>query len=806
VDNDLTALEAEPTVDRATGDGDDTPQVDVQAKDRGWLDWPEAKLARHLWRLWKSINQPMQRRIIQGQVNERRRQGEAFVGITKDPDSATYRIYSPPDSARVPPSLSKAPRLCRRITAQLFQDPPLPEAVPARDDDEARDAAELSTRLLGSIDSEAGTNGLATARRAFDRVHAWGSGFRYHYVDIQGGGATPKTILASMDAQTADEALERTEQAVDLTGQPADRVVQLPGPFVPRFVRPDGTLTDDAREAEEVWLPKICHEVHTPRTFRMLPASALHISEAQIGLLLSIRSWADVRRTYPQAEQATEEQQKKIVSWRPDGIRDLLPPHLREKDLEGSERTDGKLADDALCVLLLAYVVAGAECPDGLYATVGGGKFLLERTDWRYVNEETGKTEPLDIPVDQFKGWEEGQDDPYGVATLNRLGAGDELLAQIDSARIAHFQRLGNRKTFLPYSSSISSKSLQATTATVIGYSGGKPEYEELPTFPQDLNDFREMIAGELTDESGLQPAAQGQDTPNIQSGFHAVQMIEQSIAGQSELHQNAADALARGWRIDLQLMRAFFSGAHLLQMVGIDGAVKVKHWTAADLGDTSDVRLLRGTFSMMTPSMKSSIALAMTNAGLLSKEGLQRATAGNTGGLLALQDDPHILRVRQQTDAWLDGPPTDTEGAPDPTAPDPFDYRAVDDQADVAPLRATELGRAMASPKYLRKPPAWQQYLTMAYQRAVAAASGQPMPPPSQAPATQLPPGATPGAVPQTPPIVGQPISAPGSRLPQDATAGLTEPAPPASPVLEGGDPRLNGQPVGVPASTLPQ
>lgn len=775
-------------------------------RDRGMLDWPKRKLARHCWRLWESLESVVQPRVVRAKVNHARRLGDRFVGMVKDQDTNLWRLYTPPNSRRVPPSLSRGRRLCRRITAQMFQDPPLPEATPSRDDDDARDASELATRILSSLGGESGVNNLRSAQRAFDKIHDYGSGFRYHYVDPEGGGAGPRTILASKAALTEDEAIERTETVMGMQG-PVTRTVALPEPYVPRFVRPDGSLTDDEAEAEEVWTPRLCHEVHTPKTVRMWPPTAQDVSEARLVFLLAFRSWGDVKRLYPEVEQLDDEAQKRITTHRPKNLADYLPNHLTEQDLEGPDRPSDKLSDNAICVLLLVYAKAGPEASDGLYAVIGGSREVIARDEWLYRNEDTGKIEPLDIPVDQFKGWEEGDEDQYGFGTMDWLGEGDELLAQIDGARVLHFQRLGNRKTFLPMTSSLTPRALQATTATVIPYSGGKPEFEDLPSFPTDIIELRKTIADEMTDESGLQPAAQGQDTPNIQSGFHAVQMIEQSLAGMADLRQHAADALERGWRVDLQLMRAFFSGFHILRQVGPDNALKVRHWTAAELGDCSDVRVLRGTFSMMSPSMKSSIALAMSQNGLLTREGLMRATSGGTGGLMALQDDPHILRVRRQVAIWELGPQQLPDGQFDPMSPSPFDYRPVDDQQDVAAVRAVELGRAMASTHYSRMPIWWQQGLVDTYMRAFFAAQGQvqPPPPPPNQPPAQLPPGATPGAGPQTPPIVGQPANAMGAREPDAAIAGLEQPAPEPSPLLEGGPPRFSGTPLPAPSTTLP-
>src|SRR5207302_1642481 len=84
-----------------------------------------------------------------------------------------------------------------------------------------------------------------------------------------------------------------------------------------------------------------------------------------------------------------------------------------------------------------------------------------------------------------------------------------------------------------------------------------------------------------------------------------------------------------------------------------------------ADLGTTKDVRLQKGTLSMLSPSSKAAVAQEMfnltdpqTGEHIIGVPELRRIILGNVGGLFGLQDDPARERVRRQITQWSDGPP----------------------------------------------------------------------------------------------------------------------------------------------------
>jgi len=173
---------------------------------------------------------------------------------------------------------------------------------------------------------------------------------------------------------------------------------------------------------------------------------------------------------------------------------------------------------------------------------------------------------------------------------------------------------------------------------------------------------------------------------------------------------------------------------------------------------------------------MKAQLANQYRAEGLLNPAEAEHVIEGNIGGVFGLQDNPHRLRVRRQIAQWQEGPPkglgsNGTQPSPMPqgvmpsapgqpptqppngnpvapgvpptsggpmapaglglpaAAPPPNPFAPLlaqifapgpqDDEPPIAMLRMFELGRALASTKFQRWPPAWGQGLVLAYQQA---------------------------------------------------------------------------------------
>jgi hypothetical protein len=424
-----------------------------------------------------------------------------------------------------------------------------------------------------------------------------------------------------------------------------------------------------------------------------------------------------------------------LVSSKPEEARDLLPPIYRPRNFDsGSE----KVTESSLVFTLTVYYRQQPDYPKGFYGVFAGSTsapLLLHRQPWV---DETAEPRPLDVPLAQFKQFDR-EEDSYGLGSMAILGPGNEIRAAMKGTMLEHLYRFLNRKTYVPITSSYNAKVAQAAMGTVVPINpGGEPKTEDVPDFPQPAIQMHEDVTAEMDEDVGLAPVAQGENPPSVQSGLHAQTLIEQVNVGLSDVRQNTARALERGWRIELQLMRAFFDVPTRLSYLDEDGAYKEQVWSGADLGSTKDVRVMRGSFTMLAPSAKMAIAEMMFNTrdpatghGLITAAQLKRIAIGNVGGLLAVQDDPHWQRIRRQINAWKEGPPKDAVDDEAVAMASARIFAAVpaDEEQDIALLRHDELRRLISSVRYQRWPAPWRIGLDQEYARMKLAAGVKTIP-----------------------------------------------------------------------------
>lgn len=678
-----------------------------------------AKAAKKLIALWVEANQsPVQdRREAQWKANRLRREGIANVRVVKSENEDRYTVWAPPGSQQALPMMNHAATLCRKLTANLLADPPAPDPIPSSGEAEDRDRAEFAERVLLDLMSESQLNEVAGIRRAVERGHLYGSGFRWYYVDPQGGGRKPMQVLASPEAVRVAEA------------------TRMPGPFVLRYVTPEQDyqppplpqpgptdpytgqpttvevpqppertrlLTDDPAQADLVWVPRIRAETMTGRHLRPIPHVAEDIWDADGVLKASFLTLSEVRKLFPQAvERLSDADLARLVKARPEGVEKLLPPGVTDGTQKGEER--------------LVFTLTGVwrECPaypDGAYVVALGDVTVGYAAPW--VTTVNGVREALDLPVTQYKGWDEGRDDFFGVGTMEILGPANEGRAAQIGSLLTHLDRFNHRKIFLPTNSIVQPKQFQLPTATVIPINpGGKPEHEEVPAYPKDSLELFGLLGTEMDNSVSLSEVAQGLNSPEVQSGRHAYQIVAQAHAGLSEPKQNIERGYERGCRIILQLVRAFYTVPQRLRWATEDGQHRERWWVGSDLGSTVDVQVKPGTMTMLTPAARMALAQEWGGTGLLAMDQVQSILFSGVGPMVGVQDDAVRLRIRRQLSRWGEGPPPDQ---PDPAAwgellADIFEPVEADSLPAIAQVRLTELARFQSTVRYQRWPMEWR-------------------------------------------------------------------------------------------------
>lgn len=709
----------------------------------------EQKVCTHVeQKLWKAQDRRLKRLDPQWVVNEHVRDGMGGARVLTDPETGLARAYVPLGATRV--GISKTEQLCRKIVATLFVDPPLPEATPSSGEDKDRAAAELATRILRDEASEAGVNLREDAETATDLAGTYGSGFVWAFVNPQGGGWVPMQVQAHATATHFDDEHPEAVLVDPATGEPS-------ATYVPRYVAADGSLSDDAVGARRAWRAAIEDRHLTGRNLRFLPETARGIRDARGVVICQVETIGALKEAYESVAAMPEDALQALVSWRPATLAKVLPPGL---DVEGDGKAttdDGTVSDAALVMTLTVVYRSHGAYPEGAYCCVGGGKFVLHRQSWvgRMGEGDDERDEPLDLPVAQFRQFTDRTGrNPYGTGAAQRLGPGDEIRATQLAAWLDHLDRFNHPNTFLPLGSVIQPGALARRDGTPIPFNAeaGAPVHEQVPDFPRAAVELYTAMGAEMNSESGLEETAQGVDTETAQSGVAKQLVVEQALTALSGVKANVEEGLVRLCRIHLQLTRAFVDTAQILKYAGEDGGHRVREWTRADLRSTRDVRIARGSFTMLSRSAKQALARDELNAALSTQNPqvaaeaysrYQRLTAGTVDPLLGLEDDPHRLRIKRQVGQWLEGA-EDLEEQPDAAAP-----AGAAGAAPAGPMGQLGAGNGAAA-----MPP------------QAPAVGGVPsgMPTPAN-PAPPAPMGA--------PPMGGQPMGAPGM-------PGMLPPMPP--------------------------
>lgn len=616
------------------------------------LEPDDKKVAKACLRIWTTKNPIMQRREAKWEVNELRRAGFKNVQLKQESDDRTWRAWIPPHLQKAPDALSalnKAASLCRKFASILLTDPPAADCTPTSGEDEDRDAAEFSGRVLEDLDSPARLNERKLIFRGFDRASTFGSGFVRYFIHPTAGGRAPMKISAGFDVGTGRSAQNVDEAITDpMTGMDWPE-------FQDMYVYPDGTLGSDETKAATKFRKAIKAEVLTGRNVRMIPHTAEDIWEADGVQIASFRPWGELRKMIDGDLQLSDEDKDALFAYKPERYRSITTPEERRTLSKPPEDDDEKLV-----FTLITYYKACDDYEKGCYVLSAGDQLVIERNEWTET-DSAGKEISLMLPITQYKQWSEGTPDSYGFGMMDLIGEGNEIRAQIIGANLDWIDWSLNRKTFLPLGGMLRPQDLRLPGRTTLPVAPGeKPSYEEIPDFPATASNMMGFVSQEMDEDINLSQVAQGLESPQVQSGRHAQAIVAQAHSALSEITQNIEDGYIRGAQIKLQLVRAYYDADMTIGWVGDDGAYKQRHWSGSDLRQTTDVRLKPGTLTMLSPVQKAALAQQYAQFGLIGQEDLRDISASELGGTLGLQDDPFVLRVRRQIATFLNGPPKD--------------------------------------------------------------------------------------------------------------------------------------------------
>lgn len=702
------------------------------------LTLPKKKAVKLLGRMWAAHDPYMKRRLATWRVNTLRHQGIPGVALIRDGEHWDFYVAPGTSGPDHVPIINKAAEIARKFVAIMLSDPPAPEAMPAGGTEKEILAAEVSTRVLEDLESEANLSEAHTIRRAFMKGCDYGSGFVHYFVDPQGGPRVPVQIEASEFATHVDNALD------DGTGQPA------PPPYVKRYVTESGRLiptpNDPMGETLRMRdLPALKREILTGRNVRFVPHTAEDIWDAEGVIIGTFVPLVKLRARFGDElpEPGTEEFQK-MLEYRPANAR-AIAQSGQDIALKNHEAAPEEL-DEALVFVQTAYFRKSNDYESGAVIITAGNCVMLHRDTWSFTTAD-GVEEVLDIPVTQYAQFDDGDDDPYYHGLLEIVGKANEMRNLQASAIVDAINRISQRKTFVPVTSMVTEEDLNDPNKRFIPINqGGEPVFENPPPVSQDQWQYYGLITDEMQDAPGLSETAQGLESPTVKSGRQALTIVQQAHAALSTVRGNIERGYQRSGRIKLQLVRAFFDTPYPFSFEE-DEYFKLDSWRGSDLGNTRDVQLRMGTLTMLTPAAKAQLAEHWFGLGLIPPDDMARISSTNIGPILGMQTDPFRVRIKRQIQEWLAGPPDEWTPIPpqpqvvmDPTTgqptvqmipqPDPvlegiWEPVPADTMPAVAQLRLTEISRVMATKRYLAKPREWRTRLEQEFMNMSMAVQG---------------------------------------------------------------------------------
>ncbi len=738
----------------------------------------EATVCKTIHRLWSDQKEKYARFIVESEVNERRRQGESNIWVRKDQDRTGYSVYVPAGRVNLIDQFGQvADRLCQRFVSQLNQDPAKANAIPSTGDDEDRDAAEFTTRILGDVCSESGLDANEAIKQAQDYACSHGSGWIWTYTDPMGSrqGMEQEARSVPVPDPMHPEGVHPLPQHVDeaLTdprtgGDWLNAAKNGPGPSEWKYVSPDGALTPNKAEAALRWIPKVSRQVVTGSHVRLWPFTAADVWDANGLLYFDYQPWNVAVQWFPELKDLPEEDRNRALEFRLPDAAHLLP---KKNGRPSDPKPEGR-EEDWLVLIACFWAPEGSTYPDGAYIACVGDQKVAHTGTWT-LEAPDGSRERRDIPWTQVRQFRGTREHPQGKPLMGFIGAGGEYLGQLYGRFEELMDAAAARKIFLPYNSTIQPQDLHDPGNGVLYcLPGQEPQYEQVPEPPKSLQDMLEITKDDLNDASGLQETGQGLQADNVNSGRQALAIVAQVNAGLSDVLQNQNRAWVRLFRIILQCIRSDYSVPQLLRTVGVDGSYKVDRWTRSDLGSTRDVEIAKGSGTMLNPMQKTQLLGEMRQLAGIDPDDVQEMMATGVSPYVNFQDNAFLGRIRRQIEQWEKGPPdgwqppqahvdpltggpamqpppidpttnTPAIGVPPQPIPAPPDPQLAQIWAPVdsdmssiaAKWRIREIARAQQSSRYFTFPPEWRVGLDMEYRRMQQALTPPPQPMPAGKP-----------------------------------------------------------------------
>jgi hypothetical protein len=605
---------------------EDDELEDERAERAGLLTQAKKKVGKYVRGRWDRLEEAGRDKRTQIKVNYLRYRGEPFVQV--HPNNPN-RIWRPRNqgSSRLPPTINKVKRAVHRYVAQVTADEPIMEAVPATNADASRDAAEAADHILkGEWDR---LDMHEKLQRAVQFAAVMRSAFLFFEWDGTEGGRVPAQKYFT-DEETGDRYLA--------------------------FVDGSGEEVEDEEDAETIWEGNLTCDVLTPLNVRWTGGRyADEADELMVARLVTLRELYDAEpdaRDLPVEPLLTDvpPEAKKWLNDLRGADYDSKVNSLDDDDLagiHGEDLEDSSSLLDEQVFLLHYFRRPNRSYEEGLHV-VTAGKRVIHRGELPWGR----------MPVAHIKLLDE-LSDILGEGLVDLLRDPQELLDFVNGQILRYLQML-KRRWFVPLGSQVKGKDLLSPTQSIIEYNpdAGQPQPEVQPEIPNSLMKHVDRFNSDFDDMSGIHETMQGKHVPGVSSGRHAeaLRAGDETLLGLTKTQ--IRHGLESAGETILAAVKEEWTRPRLVQYGREDRSYFEEAFKGADVADTNQVRLKRGTMLMMTPAQKLETLFGYAEMQVIGPDELRRlAPITDTAGV-SLSEDPHHIRARRQNEKFLAGPP----------------------------------------------------------------------------------------------------------------------------------------------------
>lgn len=603
--------------------------------------------------------------------------GYPWASLIHDTKRDTYTFELPygVNSLSIQPIPNKNLDLVNKTSEALLVDFPAADAEPLDDSEQAEQASEMADRFLTQDAGEQGTNDAVLYDDRVKLALSCASTYIEYWVDPAGGGYVPLEILAHPQAESPDSPL------VGPDGMPTTDLVM-------RYVTAPqgGQFTTDPSQAAPQWQPKIRASKWAREHIRTFPEH-LPVETCEKVIILGYCTLGEAKKRWQSVAEMAPEDLSALCDWTPTRYLVLLPEFQRSrwKLSDGKLKNKGGSSDERIMFYYHLYQKATPDYPKGADVVVSGvdGGLILDKNVLSVeVEVSKGQGQPIketrcrEIPVVQVtpRGDPTGQD-PTGRCYVSLFVGATENNATLGQG----YAEALYKKLHTPFGSSSMSPiegwqvEEARTTGNILSYL--RPEDLPRPLDPPILDtSFFQMYT--LSDEAinsiaTAERAASGADNSKERSGKALQIAVSQNNIGKNSMLTAVNNSYARGSRIKLELVMAFYTTTQQVAYVGEDGANKMMDLHAMDFALIGKVGIKAGTGTGLTQDGKVQYLANLKAEGFIQADEAMDSARPSFAKRLGIPPNPFEQYVSRCIDTWLDGPP-ETDQRPDPMTGQP--------------------------------------------------------------------------------------------------------------------------------------